>query len=377
MGVAQSEFHRATAQGVDHLPIKYLDYIEFYVGNAKQAAYFLAHAFGFVPFAYRGLETGSRERVSYALKQGSTVIVVTSALHPDHEIGEFVRLHGDGVKDVAFAVDDVQKAYEAAVLRGARGIVPPYTVQDEYGVVSRAVIGTYGDTVHTLIARESYQGTFMPGFVPYAASYSVQEKGLVQFDHVVGNVELGKMEEWVHYYRQALGFSQFISFDDQDINTEYSALMSKVMANHSGRIKLPINEPATGRKKSQIQEFLDFYAGPGVQHVALLTHDIKATVRALQASGVEFLRTPHSYYEHLRATMGDIEEGIDELEELNILLDRDEEGYLLQIFTRPVVDRPTFFFEIIQRKGSRGFGKGNFKALFEAIEREQALRGNL
>ncbi|MCI0182926.1 4-hydroxyphenylpyruvate dioxygenase [Acidibacillus sp. S0AB] len=377
MGITESQTMHAVGQEIDHLPIKYVDYIEFYVGNAKQSCYFLARAFGFVPFAYKGLETGSRDRVSYALKQGSTTFVVTAALTADHEVGQFVQKHGDGVKDVAFAVSDVVEAYRESTNRGAKGITAPYEQSDEHGTTMRAVIGTYGETVHTLIDRESYQGVFAPGFVAYQAPFPIADKGLVQFDHVVGNVELGKMDEWVKYYQKALGFSQFISFDDKDINTEYSALMSKVMANQSGRIKLPINEPAEGRKKSQIQEFLDFYEGPGVQHIALLTHDIKTTVRELQASGVEFLKTPSSYYDDLRQEMGEVEEGFDELQELNILLDRDEEGYLLQIFTRPVVDRPTVFFEIIQRKGSRGFGKGNFKALFEAIEREQELRGNL
>jgi 4-hydroxyphenylpyruvate dioxygenase len=362
---------------VDHLPIKYIEYLEFYVGNAKQFAFFLAKGYGFEPFAYRGLETGVRDRVSYALKQGSCTFVVTGALDPQGPIAEFVKNHGDGVKDIAFAVENCEEAYKAAVAHGAIGLVPPYEEKDEHGVVRRAVIGTYGETVHTLIEREGYSGVLAPGFRPYKAPFEVKPTGLVQYDHVVGNVELGRMNEWVNYYKTALGFSQYISFEDKDISTEYSALMSKVMQNESGRIKLPINEPAVGKKKSQIQEFLDFNGGPGVQHIAIITHDIKGTVRQLMDNGIEFLSTPDTYYNDLRKSMDDVEERIDELQKLNILLDRDEEGYLLQIFSKPIVDRPTVFIEVIQRKGCRGFGKGNFKALFEAIEREQELRGNL
>lgn len=362
---------------VDHLPIKYVEYMEMYVGNARQAAYFLARSFGFETFAYRGLETGTRDRVSYALRQGQCVIVVTGALTTGTDVGAFIAAHGDGVKDVAFAVADVEGAYREAVARGAIAITAPHEETDEFGTVTKAVIGTYGDTVHTLIDRERYTGVLAPGFRPYQGGLTTKPAGLTAFDHLVGNVELGKMNEWVRYYQRALGFSQYISFEDDDISTEYSALMSKVMQNDSGRIKLPINEPAVGRKKSQIQEYLDFFGGPGVQHIAILTHDIVATVEDLLARGVEFLRTPDSYYDELRARFGQLDEGIDNLQRLNILVDQDEEGYLLQIFTKPIVDRPTVFFEIIQRKGSRGFGKGNFRALFEAIEREQELRGNL
>jgi len=361
----------------DHLPIKYVDYVELFVGNARQSAYYLAHAFGFEPFAFRGLETRTRDRVSYALRQGQCVFIVTGALDSQTDAAEFVQAHGDGVRDIAFAVSDVRSCYEEAVRRGAVGLVEPHEDRDEHGIVSRAVIGTYGDTVHTLIDREQYKGALLPGFVPFSFRDKVESVGLVAFDHLVGNVELGRMNEWVRYYQHALGFSQYISFEDDDISTEYSALMSKVMQNQSGRIKLPINEPAVGRKKSQIQEYLDFNAGPGVQHIALMTHDIIATVAELSARGVEFLQTPASYYKELRERFGQLEEGIDKLEAMNILVDQDEEGYLLQIFSKPVVDRPTMFFEIIQRKGSRGFGKGNFRALFEAIEREQELRGNL
>ncbi|MCY0876745.1 MAG: 4-hydroxyphenylpyruvate dioxygenase [Firmicutes bacterium] len=362
---------------VDHLPIKYVEYMEMYVGNARQAAYFLAKSFGFEPFAYRGLETGTRDRVSYALRQGQCVIVVTGALTGNTDVGAFLTAHGDGVRDVAFAVSDVRSAYREAVARGAIPVMEPREETDEFGTVTHAVIGTYGDTVHSLIDREGYQGVLTPGFRPYQGGLKTTSAGLTQFDHLVGNVELGKMNDWVRYYQRALGFSQYISFEDDDISTEYSALMSKVMQNDSGRIKLPINEPAVGRKKSQIQEYLDFFGGPGVQHIAILTHDIVATVEELTARGVEFLKTPESYYQELRERFGQLDEGIDNLERLSILVDQDEEGYLLQIFTKPIVDRPTVFFEIIQRKGSRGFGKGNFRALFEAIEREQELRGNL
>lgn len=362
---------------MDFLPIKHLDYVEFYVGNAKQTAYFFMSAMGFSPVAYSGLETGIRDRVSYVLEQGDIRLVISGALQKDHPIAEFVKEHGDGVRDLAMCVASVEEAFKAAVDRGAVPVLQPVTLEDEFGVYRKAAIRTYGDTIHTFVEKEAYQGPFAPGYTDYSVEFAIEPSGLVAVDHTVGNVELGKMEEWVSFYENVLGFSQFISFDDKDISTDYSALMSKVMANGTGRIKFPINEPAAGKKKSQIQEYLDFYNGPGVQHIALLTRDIVSTVKALKARGVEFLTAPDSYYEELGDRVGDIDEELDELKGLNILVDRDDEGYLLQIFSKPVVDRPTLFFEIIQRKGAKGFGKGNFKALFESIEREQAKRGNL
>lgn len=359
----------------DFLPIKDLDYLEFYAGNAKQMAYYMCRSFGFKPIAYRGLETGSRDKVSYLLEQGNVRFLISGSYHPDHEIANFVKTHGDGVKDIALQVDDVEKAFEEARKRGAILIREPYVEKDENGELKKAVIGTYGDTVHTLVERKNYRGLFAPGFVPSDLSIPHASTGLLGIDHVVGNVE--SMNEWVTYYEKVMGFKQLIHFDDKDISTEYSALMSKVMQNGTGRIKFPINEPAEGRRKSQIKEFLEYYHGAGVQHVALLTEDIVATVQQLKDNGVEFLDTPDTYYEDLMDRVGPIDEALEDLRRLRILVDRDDEGYLLQIFTKPLVDRPTLFFEIIQRKGSRGFGNGNFKALFEAIEREQARRGNL
>jgi 4-hydroxyphenylpyruvate dioxygenase len=358
----------------DFFPIHDFDYIEYYVGNAKQTSYFLSRAFGFKIVAYAGLETGQRDRVSYVLEQKKTRFVVSGSLKDDHPISNFVKKHGEGVKDIALHVEDVEKAYMEAISRGAIPIQEPQVLTDENGTVIKAIIGTYGDTVHTLVDRKNYKGIFMPGYhhVDHAIPY--EEAGLIGVDHVVGNVE--QMEEWVSYYENVMGFTQMIHFDDKDISTEYSALMSKVMHN-GGRIKFPLNEPATGKRKSQIEEFLEFYNGAGVQHVAILTIDIVHTVQKLRANGVEFLDTPDAYYEMLSARVGTIDEDIQKLHENKILVDRDDEGYLLQIFTKPVVDRPTLFFEIIQRKGSRGFGEGNFKALFESIEREQARRGNL
>ncbi|GAA0374236.1 4-hydroxyphenylpyruvate dioxygenase [Bacillus horti] len=361
----------------DFFPIKKVDYIELFVGNAKQAMHFYCKGFGFKPVAYSGLETKNRETTSYVLKQKGIRLIVTSSLSDTHPIADFVKLHGDGVKDIALEVDDVESAYNEAVVRGAIALQPPEEIQDEYGVWKKAIVGTYGDTIHSLIERKDYTGPFAPGYTAYHAAFQTEETGLLGIDHIVGNVELNKMEEWVSYYEKAFGFTQMIHFDDDDISTEYSALMSKVMQGGDGRIKFPINEPAEGKRKSQIQEYLDFYKTPGVQHIALTTSNIIHTVSTLRDKGVEFLNVPASYYEDLRQRVGDIEEEIKDLENLDILVDRDEEGYLLQIFTKPVVDRPTLFFEIIQRKGSRGFGAGNFKALFEAIEREQALRGNL
>jgi 4-hydroxyphenylpyruvate dioxygenase len=363
----------------DFMPIQNFDYIEFYVGNSMQAAYYFSNAWGFVPIAYAGLETGVRDRSSYVLEQGNVRLVLTSPLVPNGEMAEHVKLHGDGVKDVAFRVDDTERAYREATSRGARGVTEPHVLKDDDGVVKLASIATYGDTIHTFVERHNYSGTFLPGYRPLRTNVPrrVRPAGLAAIDHVVGNVELGKMNEWVSFYERVLGFTQLIHFDDRAISTEYSALMSKVMQNGSGRIKLPINEPARGKRKSQIEEYLDFYCGPGVQHIALNTSDIISSVRELQERGVEFLKTPSTYYEHVLDRVGHIDEDIKQLEELNILVDHDEEGYLLQIFSKPIVNRPTLFFEVIERKGARGFGEGNFKALFEALEREQALRGNL
>ncbi|WP_199613959.1 4-hydroxyphenylpyruvate dioxygenase [Paenibacillus alkalitolerans] len=358
----------------DFFPVREIDYIEFYVGNAKQAAHFFSKGFGFRPAAYAGLETGEINKVSYVLEQNKTRFVVTGALSPDHPAAEFVKNHGDGVKDIALRIDDVEKAYREAVNRGGIPVMEPREFTDAHGTVTMAVIGTYGDTVHTLIDRSGYNGLFLPKYEPCELPILHQPAGIIGVDHVVGNVE--RMEEWVRYYEKVMGFKQMIHFDDKDISTEYSALMSKVMFS-GGRIKFPINEPATGKRKSQIQEFLDYYHGAGVQHIALLTNDIISTVSALRNNGVDFLTTPDNYYEMLPDRVGAIDENIAKLRELNILVDRDDEGYLLQIFTKPIVDRPTLFIEIIQRKGATGFGEGNFKALFESIEREQARRGNL
>lgn len=370
----QKSMDTLAAQMEDFFPVRDVDHLEFYVGNANQSSYYLARAFGFKIVAYSGLETGNREKVSYVLVQKNMRFVVSGALSSENRIAEFVKTHGDGVKDVALLVDDVDKAYSEAVKRGAVAIAPPQELTDEDGTLKKAVIGTYGDTIHTLVERKNYKGAFMPGFQKVEFNIPFEESGLIAVDHVVGNVE--KMEEWVSYYENVMGFKQMIHFDDDDISTEYSALMSKVMTNGS-RIKFPINEPADGKRKSQIQEYLEFYNGAGVQHLALLTSDIVKTVEALRANGVEFLDTPDTYYDELTARVGKIDEEIDKLKELKILVDRDDEGYLLQIFTKPIVDRPTLFIEIIQRKGSRGFGEGNFKALFESIEREQERRGNL
>ncbi len=362
----------------DFMPIQNYDYIEFYVGNAKQAAYYFTNAWGFTPIAYAGLETGLRDRSSYVLEQGNIRFVLTSPLGPEGDIAEHIKLHGDGVKVIALRVDDAERAYREATSRGAQGRIQPALLKDDIGSVKTASIATYGDTLHTFVERHAYQGAFLPGY--HALNNTprrIRAAGLAGIDHIVGNVELGKMDEWVSFYERVLGFTQLIHFDDRAISTEYSALMSKVMQNGSGRIKFPINEPATGRRKSQIEEYLDFYRGPGVQHIALLTDDIITTVRNLIERGADFLSTPTSYYETVLDRVGAIDEDINQLAELGILLDHDDEGYLLQIFSKPIVNRPTLFFEIIERKGARGFGEGNFKALFEALEREQALRGNL
>ncbi len=361
----------------DTFPINGTDYIEFYVGNAKQSALFYRAAFGFELIAYRGPETGVRDRASYLLRQDRIRFVLTTPIGPDGPIADHVRVHGDGVRDLAFWVDDARDAYAKAIERGAKSVQAPTVTKDADGEVVIAAIATYGDTIHSLVERRNYKGLFLPGFVPASSPFKSVPTGLKHVDHCVGNVELGKMNEWVEFYSRVLGFFNLLSFDDKDISTEYSSLMSKVMSNGNGRIKFPINEPAPGKKKSQIDEYLDFYRGPGVQHIAMATDDIVKTVRDMVGRGVEFLSVPHSYYEGAKARVGKIDENFAALEELGVLVDRDDEGYLLQIFSKPVQDRPTLFYEIIQRKGAKSFGKGNFKALFESIEREQGLRGNL
>ncbi|KMK75171.1 4-hydroxyphenylpyruvate dioxygenase [Alkalihalobacillus pseudalcaliphilus] len=359
----------------DIFPVESFHHLELFVGNAKQSAYYFCQAFGFEIKGYRGLETGSRETVSYVLEQGAIRLIITGTLSEDTMVAHFVKKHGEGVKDISLKVTDVDKAYFGAIERGGIPIAEPWVEKDESGYVKKAVIGTYGDTIHTLVECEEYKGFFLPGYEPYDGPNFSASTGIVGIDHVVGNVE--RMEEWTNYYEKVFGFNVLKHFDDEDISTEYSALMSKVMMNGTGRIKFPINEPAEGKRKSQIEEYLDFYNGPGVQHLAVLTNDIITTVRHLRDNGVEFLQTPDTYYEDLIARVGDIDEDVKKLRELNILVDRDDEGYLLQIFTKPIVDRPTLFIEIIQRKGARGFGEGNFKALFESIEREQERRGNI
>jgi len=357
------------------LRLKSIHHVEFWVGNAKQAAYYYRQAFGFSPFAYAGLETGRRDAASYALQQGKARIVLTTPYGPEDPRNDHIRLHGDGVRDICFHVEDADAAFHEAVARGAAAVSEPADRADEHGAIRHAAIATYGHTIHSLVSYRDYRGPFLPGYAEQALPG--RDAGLLRIDHMVGNVELGRMSHWADWYSRVLGFSRYISFDDKDISTEYSALMSIVMSDDSFAIKFPINEPAPGRKKSQIDEYLDFYRGPGVQHLALLTTDIVSTVRTLRSNGVDFLSVPGSYYDALEARVGRIDEAIDTVRELGLLVDRDDEGYLLQLFTKPVEDRPTLFFEIIQRKGSRGFGKGNFKALFESIEREQALRGNL
>jgi 4-hydroxyphenylpyruvate dioxygenase len=366
-----------TAQTTDTFPINGTDFIEFYVGNAKQAAHFYQAALGFQMVGYRGPETGVRDRASFLMAQGKIRIVLTTPISGAGSIAEHVRKHGDGVRDIALWVDDARVAYKAAVERGARPVRAPESLKDDKGEVVIAAIGIYGDTIHSLVERRNYKGLFMPGFVERKPHFNPAGAGLKHVDHVVGNVELGKMNVWVQFYEDVMGFKNLISFDDADISTEYSSLMSKVMSSGNERIKFPINEPAAGKKRSQIDEYLEFYGGPGVQHLALATDDILKTVTDLQNRGVEFLSVPTSYYKELQGRVGKIDEPVEELAKLGILVDRDPDGYLLQIFTKPVQDRPTLFYEIIQRKGAKSFGKGNFKALFEAIEREQALRGNL
>ena len=379
------------------LGLKKIHHIEFYVGNAKQAEFYYRKAFGFSRAAYSGLETGNRETTSYLMRQNRVNFILTTPLSPEHPAAEHIKLHGDGVRDIAFQVEDADHAFNEAVKRGATPVTEPRDLSDDNGKVRHAAIATYGDTIHSFLSYDSgrgatrngnghgnpkskiqnpkYVGSFLPGFVPQEVAG--EEVGIQLVDHIVGNVELGKMNHWVEFYARVMGFRNLLTFDDQDISTEYSSLMSKVMANGNDRIKFPINEPAAGKKKSQIDEYLEFYGGPGVQHMALATDDIVRTVSSLRARGVEFLSTPTSYYDALQSRVGKIDEDLEPLKELGILVDRDDEGYLLQIFSKPVQDRPTVFYEIIQRKGAKSFGKGNFRALFEAIEREQALRGNL
>ena len=366
----------------DFLPLLGTDYIEFYVGNAKQAAHFYKTAFGFQSLAYKGLETGSKESVSYVVKQDKIKLVLTTALNSKSSIGEHVKKHGDGVKIIALWVEDSKKSYDETIKRGAKSYLIPTTEKDEFGEIVKSGIYTYGETVHLFIERKNYSGEFLPGFIKWESEYNPPPVGLKFVDHMVGNVGWGEMNTWVKWYEEVMGFVNFLSFDDKQIHSEYSALMSKVMSNGNGRIKFPINEPAKAKKKSQIEEYLDFYEGSGVQHIAIATNNIIQTVKKLKSRGVDFLSAPpKEYYREIPKRLGShmnmMKEDISELQELAILVDADEEGYLLQIFTKPVEDRPTLFFEIIQRMGARGFGAGNFKALFESIEREQANRGTL
>lgn len=364
-------------QAEDFLPLLGTDYVEFYVGNAKQAAHYYKTAFGFQSLAYAGLETGLKDRASYVLQQGKIRLVLTSPLKADGPINEHLNRHGDGVKVVAMWVDDATKSWQETTSRGAKSFMEPTREEDEHGYVVRSGIHTYGDTVHIFVERSHYNGVFLPGYRPWKSDYNPPETGLKYIDHMVGNVGWGEMNKWVEFYAKVMGFAQLISFDDKDISTEYTALMSKVMSNGNGRIKFPINEPAEGKKKSQIEEYIDFYNGSGVQHIAVATDNIVETVTQLKNRGVEFLYVPDTYYDDLLERVGKIEEDLTPLKELGILVDRDDEGYLLQLFSKPQMDRPTVFFEIIQRKGAKSFGKGNFKALFESIEREQELRGTL
>jgi len=371
------EIEKIFKEAQDFLPINGTDYIEMYVGNAQQAAHFYRSAFGFQLKAYSGLETGNKTTVSYVLEQDKIRLVLTSSLVKDGPVNAFVNAHGDGVKVVALWVDDATKAWEETTSRGAESYFEPKTVSDENGSVVFSGIHTYGETVHIFVERSAYNGVFLPGFKAISDGFKTEPIGLKYVDHIVGNVKLGEMNKWCQFYEKVMGFTQLVSFDDKDISTEYSALMSKVMSNGNGRIKFPINEPAQGKRKSQIEEYIEFYNDAGVQHIAVATDDIIHTVSQLRRRGVQFLNVPAVYYDTVTERVGEIDEDMKRLKELNILIDRDEEGYLLQIFTKPLVTRPTLFFEIIQRKGAQSFGKGNFKALFEAIEREQELRGTL
>lgn len=361
----------------DFLPINGTDYLELYVGNARQSAHFFQTALGFQPLAYSGLSTGVHNRESYVLAQDKIRLVLTTPLTGNTEIGSHIDLHGDGVKAIALWVDDAEKSFQETTKRGAEIVFEPIVEHDKFGTVKRAAIKTYGDTIHIFVERKDYTGVFLPNFKPWNPAYQPTSIGLKYIDHCVGNVGWNEMTRWTDFYANVMGFNQLVSFDDNDISTEYTALMSKVMSNGNGKIKFPINEPAEGKKKSQIEEYLDFYGGSGVQHIAVATDDIVFTVKEMQKRGIEFLQVPNSYYDSLSTRIGKIDEEINELRPLGILVDRDEDGYLLQIFTKPIVSRPTLFFEIIQRKGAKSFGKGNFKALFEAIEREQEIRGTL
>jgi 4-hydroxyphenylpyruvate dioxygenase len=362
----------------DFMPLLGWDHVEFWVGNAKQAAFFYEHALGFAPTAYSGPETGVRDRASYVLEQGEIRFVVSSAIREDHAIARHHLRHGDGVRDIALTVPDATEAYRQAVQRGARGVLEPERITDEFGTVERSAIATYGDTIHTFVNRSGYGGPFLPGYVAVSGNGRAGGGvGLTNIDHIVGNVELGRMDEWVGFYERVFGMTNILHFGDEQIHTEYSALMSKVMSDGEGKIKFPINEPAEGKRKSQIEEYIEFYNGAGAQHIAMATGHILETVEALKERGLVFLDTPDTYYEEVYERVGEIDEDYAELQRHRILVDRDEDGYLLQIFTKTAQDRPTVFFEVIERHGARGFGDGNFKALFEAIEREQALRGNL
>ncbi len=361
----------------DFLPINGTDYVEMFVGNAKQAAHYYKTAFGFQSLAYAGLETGLKDRASYVLQQGKIRLVLTSSFDPESEISQHVRSHGDGVKYISLWVDDARKAYDETMKRGAKSFLEPIEIKDESGTVVKSGIHTYGDTVHLFIERKNYRGVFLPGFTAWRSDYNPPSKGFKYIDHMVGNVSMGEMNQWAAFYEKVMGFANLVTFDDKDISTEYTALMSKVMTNGNGRIKFPINEPAYGKKKSQIEEYLDFYRGSGCQHIAIATDDIVSSVSEMRKSGVEFLHVPGEYYDTVAARVGKIEEDLKILKQHGIMVDRDEDGYLLQIFTKPVEDRPTLFFEIIQRKGAKSFGKGNFKALFESIEEEQRKRGTL
>ena len=368
---------KVVPEAEDFLPLNGTDYVELYVGNAKQAAHYYKTAFGFQSYAYAGLETGVKDRVSYVLSQDKIRLVLTTPLEPGGKINKHLNDHGDGVKVIALWVDDAYKSYEETTNRGAKSYMEPKTISDENGEVRLSGIHTYGETVHIFVERKNYNGVFMPGFVEWKSDYNPEPVGLKYIDHMVGNVGWGEMNDWVDFYAKVMGFAQIISFDDKDISTEYTALMSKVMSNGNGRIKFPINEPAEGKRKSQIEEYIDYYKGAGVQHVAIATDNIIDTIRKLNKRGVEFLYVPENYYDTVLDRVGEIDEKLEPLKELGILIDRDDEGYLLQLFTKPVEDRPTLFFEIIQRKGAKSFGKGNFQALFEAIEREQENRGTL
>lgn len=371
------DLEKIVSEAEDFLPLLGTDYVELYVGNAKQSAYYYQTAWGFQPVAYSGLETGNQDSTSYVVQQGKIRLVLTSPLKQDGPINKHINDHGDGVKVVALWVDDATKSFEETVKRGAKPFLEPVTEEDEHGKVVRSGIHTYGETVHIFIERKNYNGAFLPGFKAWDKPYKTQDTGLKYIDHMVGNVGWNEMNTWCEFYANVMGFAQLVSFDDKDISTEYTALMSKVMSNGNGRIKFPINEPAEGRKKSQIEEYIDFYNGAGVQHIAVATDNIIETVTQLQQRGIDFLTVPATYYDTVLDRVGEIDEDLQPLKDLGILIDRDDEGYLLQIFTKPVLDRPTMFFEIIQRKGAQSFGKGNFKALFEAIEREQESRGTL